>query len=167
MPDALIAKEETTEAKAGRSSKEHTLMHLFQKEMNHLFSEFEHNFHFNRFTGVFPSADWHPHVDVKDGDREIVVTAELPGVDPQDIDVTLRPDGLAIRGEKKAEAEDKGKGYYSMERSYGSFFRLIPMPAEVDKDKVSASFKNGVVKITLPRTAETANNQKKIEVKPG
>ena len=98
-------------------------------------------------------------------DLEIKVSAELPGMDEKDIDVSLTRDTLTIKGEKKEEKEDTGKDYYKMERSYGSFTRSIPLPVEVDTDKVQATFKKGVLEITLPKTAKAIQETKKVPVK--
>ena len=86
-------------------------------------------------------------------------------MDEKDIDVSLTRETLTIKGEKKEEKEDKGKDYYKMERSYGSFTRSIPLPVEVDTDKVQATFKKGVLEITLPKTAKAIQETKKVPVK--
>jgi HSP20 family protein len=92
------------------------------------------------------------------------VSAELPGMDDEDIEVSLSRDVLTISGEKKQEKEEKGRDYYRAERSYGSFRRSIPLPAEVNADKVDAVFSKGVLTITLPKTAK-AEGRKRIIVK--
>lgn len=136
---------------------------LMQKELDSLFSDF--------FLGVdmppFGSriGTFSPHVDVTETDKEIRVSAELPGMDEHDIDVAINRDALTISGEKKEEKEDKGKDYYRMERSYGSFCRTVSLPVEVETDKAEATFKKGVLTITLPKTAKTAQEAKRIAVK--
>lgn len=99
-----------------------------------------------------------------EGDKEMKVSAELPGLDEEDVEVTLANNVLTISGEKKDEKQDRGKNYYRMERSYGSFKRSISVPLEVDTDKVEATFKQGVLTITLPKTA-AAQRRKRIAVK--
>jgi HSP20 family protein len=86
-------------------------------------------------------------------------------MDEQDIDVSLSRNSLTIKGEKKEEKEDKGKDYYHMERSYGSFSRIIPLPVEVDEASIKASFKKGVLTIRLPKTTKAVEEIKKISVK--
>lgn len=142
---------------------------LLQQEMNRLFDDF--------FLGWGPgelspfraleerAGAFAPQMDVTEDDKEICVTVELPGMDEKDIDISISSDVLTIRGEKKSEKEDKGKNYYRMERSYGAFHRAIPLPAEVDQDKIEASFKKGVLTVTLPKTAEAQREAKKITVK--
>ncbi len=106
-----------------------------------------------------------PSVDLKDEDKQLRIEAELPGVSDKDVEVAVTPDAVIIRGEKKHEKEEKEKGYYRVERSYGSFERAIPLPVEVDTDKVQASFKNGVLSITLPKSPEALKQEKKIPIR--
>jgi HSP20 family protein len=106
-----------------------------------------------------------PAVDVAETDKEYEVTAELPGMDEKDIEVKVSNDVLVIRGEKHAEHEEKKKDYYFSERRYGSFERSFGLPSDVDADKIEAAFKKGVLKITLPKSAEAQKNEKKIAVK--
>ena len=108
---------------------------------------------------------FHPNIDVTETDKEIRVSAELPGMDNKDINVSLTKESLTITGEKKEEKEEKKKDYYRMERSYGSFSRTIPMPVEIDTDKAKALFKKGVLTITLPKTAKAIKEKKKISIK--
>ncbi len=106
-----------------------------------------------------------PAVDVTESDKAYEITAELPGLDEKNIQVNLAHGGLIIKGEKKEEKEEKQKDYYMSERRYGSFERYFGLPEGVDADKIEASFKNGVLKVTLPKTAEAQKPAKKIEVK--
>jgi HSP20 family protein len=95
-----------------------------------------------------------PRIDVSEDDREIRVCAELPGVTEKDIDVTLQDDILTIRGERKAEQEDRQRNYYVMERAYGSFMRSLRLPFVAQPDQIQASFENGVLTVTIPKTAQ-------------
>lgn len=131
---------------------------------------------FNRFSKrfSFPSREpfWTndaeltaPAVDLTEDDKTYKVTAELPGMDEKDIDVTVSGGALVIKGEKKEEKEEKDKNYYLSERSYGSFRRSFSLPEGVDQDKITANFAKGVLTVTLPKTADAQKAQKKIEVK--
>jgi HSP20 family protein len=143
-------------------------IHSLQHEVNRLFDEFKHGFGMVRPTKWFePMSQFHARVDIKDTAKELLVTAELPGVEMSDIEVTVTSQGLSIQGEKRAEKEEKEKGFYRMERSYGSFYRLLPLPCEVERENVKASFKDGVLSITLPKSKESLKDQHKIEVKAG
>ena len=110
---------------------------------------------------------WAPAIDVAESENEVTVRAEVPGIDPDDLSVTLTGNQLVLSGEKKEEKEDKGKNFYRMERAYGSFQRSVPLPVEVEADKVEAKFKKGVLTITLPKTAEAQKQTKQIPVKTG
>jgi HSP20 family protein len=104
-----------------------------------------------------------PSVDVKDEEGKIVVAADIPGVEKGDITINVKGDMLEISAEKKEEKEEKEEGYIRRERSYRKFYRSIPLPAEVDRDKAEASLKDGVLKIEIPKLA--GKEVKKIEVK--
>lgn len=106
--------------------------------------------------------EWHPSVDVSETRDEIIVKAELPGTDPKDIDVSIAQGCLSIRGEKKEETDEGGRGFRIRERSYGSFFRIIPLPDEVDQDHIRASFHDGVLKIALPKIGDARRKEIKI-----
>lgn len=136
---------------------------LLRREMDSLFDNFFRGFDLEPFESRMGA--FSPKIDVTENDKEIKISAELPGLEEKDIDVSLQKDMLTIKGEKKEEKEDKGKDYYRMERSYGSFSRTIPLPFEVETNKVEAKFKKGVLSITLPKTAKAVAETKKIAVK--
>ncbi len=136
---------------------------LLRREMDALFDNF-----FRGFAGDPPASrpgTFNPSVDVMEGDGEIIVSAELPGMDEKDIELSVQKDALTIRGEKKAGREDRGRDYFRMERSYGSFSRTIPLSAEVDMDRAGAQFRRGVLKVTLPKTRQALKEKKKITLK--
>jgi HSP20 family protein len=125
---------------------------------------------FDRFGGDFdlPSLfeegkSWVPAFDISETDKEYVVTAEIPGINVKDLDVTLSDGILTVKGEKKQEKEDKGENYHRVERSYGSFERSFRIPEKVEAETVDAAYKDGVLKLTLKK-AETIK-PKKIEIK--
>jgi HSP20 family protein len=106
-----------------------------------------------------------PAVDIVDKEKTYEITAELPGMDESNIDVKFSDGTLTITGEKKDEKEEKKKDYYLSERRYGSFQRSFGVPDGVDADKIEATFKNGVLSVTLPKTAEAQKSEKKIAIK--
>jgi HSP20 family protein len=106
-----------------------------------------------------------PAVDVTETDKAYEITVELPGMDEKDIQVKLTNGGLSIKGEKQEEKEEKKKDYYLHERRFGSFERHFGVPEGVDTSKIEATFKKGVLTVTLPKTAEAQKAEKKIEVK--
>jgi len=110
-----------------------------------------------------------PRMDVSETDKELRITAELPGVEQKDIAVTLTGDVLTITGEKRGESEsksgDKEPMYHRVERSYGSFQRTMTVPYDIDPAKVDAKFKDGVLTVTLPKPVEVQRQTKQIEIK--
>jgi HSP20 family protein len=108
--------------------------------------------------------EW-PTIDVADTDNEVVVTAELPGLEPKDFKVELEGDHLILHGEKRASHEEKDRTHYYSESTYGSFHRAIPLPCEIKADKVEAQHKDGVLRIHLPKTEEAKARRVRIEVK--
>jgi HSP20 family protein len=108
--------------------------------------------------------EWAPSVDVAETDTEITVTAELPGVKQEEVDVTITDDILTLKGEKKEEKEVKEKNYHRIERTYGSFQRSINLPTGVQADKAKAAYKDGILTITVPKVEEAKPKQIKIDV---
>jgi HSP20 family protein len=105
-----------------------------------------------------------PAVDVFEEKDDIVVKAEIPGMDKDNIQVNLTDHTLTIKGEKKKEEEVKEENYYRSERSYGSFFRTLELPKDVHADKVKATFKNGVLEVRMPKTEEAKAKEIKVKV---
>jgi HSP20 family protein len=106
-----------------------------------------------------------PAVDITESDKAYEVTAELPGMDEKNIEVKVANGDLTIKGEKQQEKEEKKKDYYMHERRFGAFERCFQLPDEVDADKIEASFKKGVLTVTLPKKPEAQKPEKKIDVK--
>ena len=141
--------------------------YALHREVDRLFDDFFGGSGLAPFNGGLMEqyGAFNPRVDVTENEKEIKVAAELPGLDEKDVEVVLSNDMLTISGEKKAEKEDKGENYYRMERSYGSFQQVIPLSTEVEADKVEATFKNGVLQITLPKLHPGETAKKKIQIK--
>ncbi|MFZ2089935.1 MAG: Hsp20/alpha crystallin family protein [Desulfobaccales bacterium] len=108
---------------------------------------------------------WLPAVDVAETGDKVTVKAEIPGMEAKDIEISMVGDTLTIKGEKKAEREEKDENYHMVERSYGSFSRAMKLPAAVAADKVEATYKNGVLTVVLPKKEEV--KPKAIEIKAG
>jgi HSP20 family protein len=132
-----------------------------QDRMNRLFNEF-HNRHDD---DVMTRGAWVPPVDIfENGNKELVIKAELPAMSRDDIDVTVENQTLSIRGEKKFNHEVKDEQYHRVERTYGSFSRSFTLPSTVDVTKVGAEYKDGVLTVTLPLREEAKPKQIKVEV---
>lgn len=112
---------------------------------------------------LFGADRWFPSVDVTEKKKEILIKAEIPGVEAKDIDITISGKSLTIKGEKKQEREEKEEYFHRMERSYGYFNRTIELPCAVDSEEVDASYKKGVLKIELKKSKES--DSKRIEIK--
>ncbi|MBW6484887.1 MAG: Hsp20/alpha crystallin family protein [Syntrophobacterales bacterium] len=139
--------------------------HALQREMGRVFDDFSRSFDLTPFGSERGRDVFYPSVDVTEGDKEVTVKAELPGMEEKDIDVSLTDNSLTIRGEKREEREDKGKDYWHKETSYGSFSRVIPLPEGIDTEKVDARFKNGVLTVTMPKLETTITKSRKISIK--
>jgi len=132
-----------------------------QREMNRMFDGF--------FRGTTDEdstlAAWTPAVDIAERDDAYLVKVELPGVNKDEVKITLESNILTIRGEKKQEQETKKENYHRVERSYGSFQRSFTLPTTVKSDKIDASYKDGVLMVTLPKAEEAKPKQIEVRVK--
>ena len=146
-----------------------------RREVDRLFGDFQNGFWSQplRFPALFAEPTWReelganalPAVDISEKDKAFEITAELPGMDEKNIEVNVANGTLVIRGEKQDDKEEKQKDYYLRERSFGSFERRFRVPEKVDATKIEASFKKGVLTVTLPKTVEAQQPEKKIEIK--
>lgn len=136
-------------------------MFNLQREMNRVFDSF---FHGADEPNLFNGA-WMPAVDVAEEDDAYVVKVELPGVNKDDVKITLESNILTIRGEKKVESEVKQKNYHRTERSYGSFQRSFTLPTSVKNDKIDAVYKDGILTVSLPKAEEAKPKQIEVKVK--
>ncbi len=132
----------------------------FEDEMLRVFDDF-----FPRYwQGEEALTNWMPSVDVSETDGEITIEADLPGMKKDDIKVSVENNTLTIQGERKQEKKKERGKYHSTERSYGSFYRAIDLPAFVDEKKIKADFKNGTLNINLPKKEEARPKQIEIDV---
>ena len=148
-----------------RTDNDHPFYSL-QREMNSLFDNFFWGFDVApRGSAAAGMGMFTPSIDVKENEKEFIIKAELPGVEEKDIEVTVTNDAVTIQGEKKEEKEDKDKNYYYMERSYGSFSRVIPLEAEIESNKAEARFKNGILDIKIPKNQSVKEKGTKVPIK--
>jgi len=137
------------------------LMRRFTEEMDRAFGDFG----LTRGGGG-QTAMWVPNVEVFERDNHLIVRAELPGVNNEDVRVELTDAGLVIQGERKSEHEERREGVYLSERSYGEFYRLIPLPEDAQADQAQARFNNGVLEISIP-LAESQQRRRSIPIETG
>jgi HSP20 family protein len=148
----------TVSAEQDRS--DHPLLSL-HREVNRLFDDVFRGFGVPSLGGFDRSLSW-PHLELGETEQEIRITAELPGLEEKDVEITIEEGLLTLRGEKKAEVDDKDRGY--TERSYGRFERRIGLPHGIERDEASATFKNGVLTVTLPKSAAVNESVRRIPV---
>lgn len=138
----------------------------FQREMDRLFEDFSHSFGMPSLRETFGEDRFlMPRLDVDETEKAYEISVELPGIDEKDLEVSVADGVLTIKGEKKAESESKDKGRLHVERSFGSFQRTLSLPADADAEKIDAGFRNGVLKLTIGKTVETAPEARKITIK--
>lgn len=145
-----------------RDAEPHPFLAL-HREVNRLFDDVFRGFDlapFGMADRLFDRANW-PKLELSETDKELRISAELPGLDEKDIDVTLANGVLVIRGEKRTETEDRDRRF--SERFYGRFERRIPVE-EIDEDKVTASFKKGILTVTLPKSATAQQRIRRISI---
>ncbi len=132
-------------------------LNRMERELRRMFRDFEQS-------SEEPSsvAVWTPPVDIYETDNEVVVRADLPGIDQRDLDIRLENNVLTLKGERKMEQEVKEDNYHRIESAYGTFVRSFTLPAIVEEDKIKAEYKNGVLKIVLPKKEQAKPRQIKV-----
>ena len=140
----------------------------FRREVDRLFDDFFTPVESRNFAapGARAGAMLSPSVDVRETDQAYMVTAELPGLEQKDIELNLRDNVLTISGEKRQEKSDGDNGRSYIERTYGRFERIIPLGADVDADRVEATFKNGILTVTVPKSPQAQDKARRIEIRP-
>lgn len=142
----------------------------FHQEIDRMFETFFRGFGLpsvglGREHSLLAPAEWiKPTLDIAAGEKEYVVSVELPGVDEKDVQLELTEGTLVIKGEKKQEKEEKEKNYYRMERSYGSFQRVLSLPEDAEHEGIGATYKNGILKVTIPRKTGPPRESRQITI---
>ncbi len=144
-----------------RSGNGSTLVHRLRDEMDDMVARLFGPM--DEAVGV--RAEWMPRVDVEETDKAVVVTADLPGVEAKDIEVSVDNNELVLRGEKKEEKEERGKNFHRVERFSGSFYRAVSLPPGCDENGVTATSAKGVVTITIPKRPEAKAKKIAVEAK--
>lgn len=147
-----------------------SIMRRFRDEMDRLFESFGFgrslmpSFGRDLFSGSFGEGVWSPQVEMFEQGGKLVVRADLPGLKKDEVNVEVTDDAITISGERRSESEEKGEGFYHSERSYGSFFRRIPLPEGVNTEEADATFNNGVLEVKLP-APEKRSTGRRLEIK--
>ena len=108
------------------------------------------------------ASTWNPSVDIYEAENELVLTAEVPGIDEKDVEIKIEDNTLTIQGDRKFEKETKEENFHRIERSYGSFYRSFTLPRNIDQDKIKAERENGILKISMPKKPELKPKKVKI-----
>ena len=171
-----LVKQETTDLPMGRSGfpgsffglTPFNFMRQFTDDMERMFEDFssfrltpyvERDFAFPAWSG-FQTPAWSPQIEVAEDDGQFTVRADLPGLKKEDINIEVMDDSVVISGERTKESKEEGEGFYRTERSYGSFYRSIPLPEGANKDKATATFRDGVLQITVAVPARVLKGRK-------
>ncbi|HEU4477326.1 MAG TPA: Hsp20/alpha crystallin family protein [Pyrinomonadaceae bacterium] len=163
----------TTEAKPAVAPTPFGFMRRFATDMERLFEDFE-SFRFPSlfgreffpFTREFEHVDWSPAIEVRQDNGQFIIRTDLPGLKKDDVKVELTDNLLTISGERKEQKEEKREGYYRSERSYGSFYRQVPLPEGAKTDTATAEFTDGVLQITM-QAPEREPKPRRLEIKKG
>jgi len=142
-------------------------MKRFGEEMDRLFGEFGLGRAWLTSSGErgFGAGLWAPQVEMFEHDGHLVVRADLPGLTKDDVNVEVNDDGITIEGERRSEQEENREGFYRSERSYGKFYRRLPLPEGVDAENANATFNNGVLEITMEAPKQKASKARKLDIR--
>ena len=144
-----------------------TVMRKFSEELDRLFEDFGGRGWLTPMLdkAQLPEGPWSPQVEIFERDNELVLRADLPGLTKDDVNVEIANDGITIEGERRHEHEEKGEGYFRSERSYGKFYRRVPMPEGAKAEDANAIFSNGVLEITLPVARQEERKRRRLEIR--
>lgn len=135
-----------------------------QREINRLFDSFWSETALSPTDWTSGASSLQPKMDIAENEKAYIVTAELPGMEEKDIELSIHNGVLTLKGEKRQSKEEKENNYMRMERSYGAFYRAIPFPAKIEDEKARADFKNGVLTVAIPKSAEALKATKKVPI---
>jgi len=140
------------------------MLERFADEVDRMFEDFGLGRGFGRMSSATGMLTWAPQVDVTQNNNELTICVDLPGMKKDDVKVDVTEDAITIQGERRREQEDEKGGVFRSERSYGSFYRVIPLPEGAITDQAKATFKNGVLEIKLPAPPEQVSHGRRLEI---
>jgi HSP20 family protein len=143
------------------------MMQRFTDEIDRLFEDFGVGHRWSSSLSRSGAELWAPQIDVFQRSNELVIRADLPGMSKEDVKVDVTEDALTIEGERRSEREEERQGVYRSERSYGSFHRVVPLPPGTITDQAKASFRDGVLEITMPTPPEQVTRGRRLEISEG
>lgn len=143
------------------------MLERFADEVDRMFEEFGFGRGWHRPGFMTESMSWTPQIDISQRNNELVIRADLPGMNKEDVKVDVSDDAITIQGERRREHEEDRAGAYRIERSYGSFYRAIPLPEGALTEQAKATFKDGVLEITMPAPPEQVTRGRRLEISEG
>jgi HSP20 family protein len=143
------------------------MLERFADEVDRMFEDFGLGRGFGRMSSATGMVTWAPQVDVSQNNNELTIRVDLPGMNKEDVKVDVTDDAVTIQGERRREHEEEKGGVFRSERSYGSFYRVIPLPDGAITDQAKAAFKNGVLEIKLPAPPEQVSRGRRLEISEG
>lgn len=162
-----MPRSEVTKPTQAGVSRQGDVFSAMREEMDRMFERFEHGW--PRLPSLIARGLGRevmlPEVDVREDDKQVMIEVDLPGVDENDVSVTMANGVMTIKGEKKSEREEKEENYYLAERSYGKFERSLKLPETIDENQIEAKFEKGVLTVTAQKKPEAVKAEKKIEIK--
>jgi len=156
----LQKREEVTDIGARLAATPFEFMRRFGEEMDKLFGDFS----LGRLAPGTERGLWAPQVEIFERDGELIVRADLPGLTKDDVNIEIDNDAITIEGERHSEAEENREGFYRTERTYGKFYRRVPLPDGVDAENADATFRNGVLEVTLEAPKRTESKPRRVEI---
>jgi HSP20 family protein len=162
----------SSSALASRSANPFSMLDRFAEEMDRVFQNFGFGGLRSRQSGggfgLWPGGDmWTPELEIFQRDNELVIRADLPGLTKDDVKVDVSDNQVIIEGERQRHHDEEREGFYRSERSYGRFYRTIPLPEGVIADQAKATFKDGVLEVTMPAPPESARRGRRLEISEG
>jgi HSP20 family protein len=161
QPSGAVARREEREGYFNPFS----LMRRLSEEMDRAFATSLGLPAWGRSSSPAEIGTWNPAVEITERNNNLVIRAELPGLNKDDVKVEVTDEGLVIQGEKKREHEEKGRGFYRSEVSYGAFYRVVPLPEGIDPEKAKAQFNNGVLEVEIPIPESLQRKRREIPIK--
>ncbi len=165
--DIAARRDQQLSRRQASSTSPYWVLDRFADEIDRMFDQFGFGHLSNRRSTSSDFMTWTPRVDVSQRNDQLVIRADLPGLSKDDVKVDVTDDAVTIQGERHREHQEEQGGIYRSERTYGSFYRTVPLPEGTIADQAKASFKNGVLEVTMPAPPEQVSRGRRLEISEG